>query len=114
MVKKTMPMPPIHCMTLRQKSMPRGMEERLSMMVAPVLVKPDMVSKKALAMSGTQWQKRNGSMPMKEKRSHTMETTMYPSLRPMVFCSLRPQKTPMVPVTAAMRMGKAKVAGLSP
>ena len=44
-VKKTMPKPPIHCVMLRQKSRPWVSLSTSSMMVAPVVVKPDMVSK---------------------------------------------------------------------
>ena len=47
MVKKTIPSPPIHCVSERQKSSPLGSDSTSSMIVAPVVVKPDMVSKKA-------------------------------------------------------------------
>ena len=49
MVKNTMPNPPNHCVRLRQNRMPWGNDSMLSSTVAPVVVKPDMVSKKALA-----------------------------------------------------------------
>ena len=47
MVKNTIPKPPIHCMNERQNNMPWGSVETSSMMEAPVVVKPDMVSKNA-------------------------------------------------------------------
>lgn len=52
MVNMIIPNPPIHWVILRQKSSPCGRDSMLSNIVAPVLVKPDMVSKKALVMSG--------------------------------------------------------------
>ena len=45
MVKKTIPKPPIHCMSDRQNRMPWGNTSTSSMIVAPVVVKPDIVSK---------------------------------------------------------------------
>ena len=45
MVKKTIPSPPIHWVSERQKRIPWGSSSTLSRMVAPVVVNPDMVSK---------------------------------------------------------------------
>ena len=45
MVKNTIPSPPIHCISERQKSIPWGSTSTSSRMVAPVVVKPDIVSK---------------------------------------------------------------------
>ena len=53
MAKQTIPKPPIHWVRLRQKRMPCGWLSMLSIMVAPVVVNPDMVSKKALVMLST-------------------------------------------------------------
>ena len=50
MVKNTMPSPPIHWVIDRQNNSPWGSASTSSMMVAPVVVKPDIVSKKADAM----------------------------------------------------------------
>ena len=52
-VKKTMPMPPNQWVRLRQKRMERGRLSMLVSTVAPVVVKPDMVSKKAAARRGS-------------------------------------------------------------
>ena len=49
-VKKTIPNPPIHCVRLRQKSIPCERDSISSSIVAPVVVNPDIVSKKALVM----------------------------------------------------------------
>ena len=75
MVKNTMPSPPIHWVSERQKSSPCGRASTLSMMVAPVVVKPDIVSKKALVKSGTQPLSMKGSVPNSEKSTHTTVTT---------------------------------------
>ena len=46
-VKNTIPRPPSHCVNERQNKMPCGRTSTLSIMVAPVVVNPDIVSKKA-------------------------------------------------------------------
>ena len=52
MVNMIIPKPPIHWVILRQKRSPWGSDSMSSNMVAPVLLKPDIVSKKALVMLG--------------------------------------------------------------
>ena len=52
MVKNTIPNPPIHCVIERQKSSPWGSTSTSSMMDAPVVVKPEIVSKKAFVKFG--------------------------------------------------------------
>ena len=47
MVKNTIPSPPIHCERLLQKSIPCGRHSTSLRIVAPVVVKPDIDSKKA-------------------------------------------------------------------
>ena len=47
MVKNTIPKPPIHWVCVRQYSVAWGSHSTSSKMVAPVVEKPDMVSKKA-------------------------------------------------------------------
>ena len=42
-----MPMPPSHCRIARQIRMPGGAESRPTITVEPVVVTPDMLSKKA-------------------------------------------------------------------
>ena len=51
-VKKTIPNPPIHCVILRQNKSPCGNDSILSKILAPVVVNPDMVSKKASVIVG--------------------------------------------------------------
>ena len=79
-------------MTLRQKRMPCGTESRSSMIVAPVLVKPDIVSKKALDTSGTHPSKRNGSMPIRENSTQMTDTMMNPSFLPMDLVAFLPNR----------------------
>ena len=45
MVKNRIPKPPIHCISERQNRMPWGRHSTSSRMVAPVVVKPEMLSK---------------------------------------------------------------------
>jgi len=47
-----MPMPPNHWVSARHKRMPCGRGSMFRMTVAPVVVKPDMVSKNASAKEG--------------------------------------------------------------
>ena len=75
MVKNTIPSPPIHCVSERQNRMAWGSRSTSSSMVAPVVVKPDMVSKKAsVTLVMLPW-KRKGNMPKKEKMTHEAVTT---------------------------------------
>ena len=49
---KDTPNPPIHCVILRQNKSPCGNDSILSKILAPVVVNPDMVSKKASVLVG--------------------------------------------------------------
>ena len=70
-----MPKPPIQCVRARQKRMACDCESMSSMMVAPVVVKPDMVSKNASATVGTLWLSRKGSIPKKLNNTHVRAAT---------------------------------------
>ena len=74
-VNTTTPKPPSHCIRLRQKRMPCGCRSILSRMVAPVVEKPDMVSKKASVTLSTVPYMRKGSIPKKENSTHDKATT---------------------------------------
>ena len=63
MTKMMMPMPPIHCVKLRQKWRDRGKASMLSNVELPVVVKPQMDSKKALVNEGMAPLSRKGSVP---------------------------------------------------
>ena len=75
MAKNTIPRPPIQCVSERQKRMACDCVSMSSMMVAPVVVKPDMVSKKASATVGTLWLSRKGSMPQRLNKAHVSAAT---------------------------------------
>ena len=86
MVKKTIPSPPIHWVRERQNSSPRGRASTSLMMVAPVVVKPDIVSKKASVkekLSIEEWAMSvkeklgtmKGIMPNRENNIHDIVTT---------------------------------------
>ena len=75
MVKNTIPRPPIHCISERQKSMPWGSRSTSSIIEAPVVVNPDIVSKYAsVRLVMLPWM-RKGNMPKIEKMTHTAVTT---------------------------------------
>ena len=46
-ISTRMPMPPIHCVSARQSRMPRGRSSGEEKMDAPVVVRPETVSKRA-------------------------------------------------------------------
>ena len=75
-VNTTTPKPPIHCVMLRQKRMPCGCWSISLRMVAPVVEKPDMVSKKASVTLSTVPFIRKGNIPNNEKSTHDKATTI--------------------------------------
>ena len=74
-VKNTMPRPPIHCISERQKSRPWVSDSTSSITVAPVVVKPDMVSKKASVRLDGVPLMRKGNMPKSENTAQVSVTT---------------------------------------
>ena len=71
-VNSMIPMPPSHCMSARHRCMPWLMPSMLSSTEAPVVVKPDIASKKASGTLTALVQNRKGSMPKMENTTHTM------------------------------------------
>jgi hypothetical protein len=61
-----MPIPPIQWVRLRQNKMLFGKDSTSVRMVAPVVVKPDMVSKKASVKEGIVPLIRKGKVPKSE------------------------------------------------
>jgi len=115
MVKKTMPSPPNQWMRLRQRRRLCGSVSMSVMAVAPVVVKPDMLSKKAAARRGSCPLKRKGRVPTTVKSIHDSDTQRYPSRRLMLLPPPRPQRWRMIPVAAAMAAGRPKLhSGFSP
>ena len=75
MVKNTIPKPPIHCVSERQKSIPCGKHSTSLIIVAPVVVKPDMVSKKASVKLSMYPPTIYGIVPNSENTTHATVTT---------------------------------------
>ena len=62
------------------------------MTVAPVVVKPDIVSKKAFVTLGMLPLNRYGIIPTSVNTIHATDTTKYPSRRVIVLFDFRPMK----------------------
>ena len=74
MVKNTMPSPPNQCIRLRQNKMEWGRESMSLRAVAPVVVKPDILSKNATEKSPVYPPTIKGRAPMAEKVSQERVT----------------------------------------
>ena len=72
-------MPPTQCVKLRQNSMLLGRVSISGRMVAPVVVKPDTVSKNASAKPGIVPENTNGNAPNSEMSTHEIATIIKPS-----------------------------------
>ncbi|GFI14771.1 hypothetical protein IMSAGC008_02333 [Muribaculaceae bacterium] len=66
------PIPPIHCIMARHRCMPWLIPSTDSSTEAPVVVKPDIASKKESVMPIGREQNKNGTIPNKENTTHTM------------------------------------------
>ncbi len=78
-VNSIMPIPPSHCMVARHMCMPWLICVTSSSTLAPVVVNPDIASKKAsLKLIGI-LQNMNGSMPNMENTTHTIAVSRKPS-----------------------------------
>ena len=88
--ENTIPKPPIHCVRLRQKSIPWERDSISSRIVAPVVVNPDMVSKKGIGYRINASAKIKRKHAEKGKNTHERVTTQYPSLRLILFSAPRP------------------------
>ncbi len=74
------PIPPIQWVRLRQNRIPWEMLSMSVRVVAPVVVKPDMVSKNASVKEGMAPESIKGRLPHREKAIHPKATTAKPSL----------------------------------
>ena len=70
-----MPMPPSQCVRLRQNSTPCGSDSMSVRMLAPVVVNPDMVSKKASVNEGMLPERMKGRLPKRAAPSQPKVTT---------------------------------------
>ena len=73
------PIPPTKCVKLRQKSIPRPSDSISVSMLAPVVVKPDTVSKKASTKDGMHPSMTNGRAPISDMMIHDSPTVTNPS-----------------------------------
>ena len=73
------PMPPIQCVKLRQNSPERDRLSTSLRMEAPVVVKPETVSKKASTKRGISPPITKGSAPSSDIASHDSPTQTKPS-----------------------------------
>ena len=80
MKSKMTPIPPIHCVKLLHRSMLRSTCSKLSITDEPVVVKPDMDSKKA-SIGPNVAEKMYGREPNIAIKSHPKATIAKPSLR---------------------------------
>jgi hypothetical protein len=74
------PIPPNQWVKLRQNIKPWGSPSILVRIVAPVVVKPDIVSKNASVKLGISPESKNGRQPNREKKTHPNVTIANPSL----------------------------------
>ena len=80
MTNTSTPMPPTQWVKLRQKRPLRVRDSTSVRMLAPVVVKPDTVSKKASTKWGMSPEMQKGSAPKADMAIHAMATTARPSL----------------------------------
>ena len=103
------PKPPSHCIMLLQNKIPCGCSSILFKSVEPVVVKPDIASKKPSVTVLTVPLRRNGSMPNKAKKIQVKVTMIKESFtsklsisRFPLFPDLRPAEIKMKPDMAVM------------
>ena len=104
-VNTTMPNPPSHCIIALQNRMPWVCWSTFFKIVEPVVVNPEMVSKKASVMLSIEPLNKKGSIPNRENRIHESETITKVSSLSIFFFRHRPQRyspKPTIPVMAAV------------
>jgi hypothetical protein len=101
------PIPPSHWVILRQKSNPCERDSISFRIEAPVVVKPEMVSKNASVYEGIAPVIIKGIEPKNEKRIQPKLTIIYPSLFPTFFEQLRNTIQRITPVTAVIKADTA-------
>ena len=89
---------------LLQKRIPSGNDSISFKIDDPVVVKPDMVSKKALVKSGIELLIRNGKLPKKEKSTQTEVTIINPSRFPISFLTFLVKAKMINPVAEVIRV----------
>ena len=79
--KTKTPMPPIQWVKLRQNSALRDNASTFSKMLAPVVVKPEIVSNRALVNEGISPLNQNGRQPNTLRKIQLSEVAMQPSFK---------------------------------
>ena len=77
--KTSTPMPPIQCVKLRQSSAACERASTSERMLAPVVVKPEMVSKSASVNDGISRENQNGRQPKKLSATQLKAVATQPS-----------------------------------
>jgi hypothetical protein len=80
MTSRITPPPPIQCVRLRQKRTECGSISTFAITVAPVVLNPDIVSKRALTNPVIDPLKRYGNVPRRDSITQARVTFRYPSL----------------------------------
>ena len=102
------PMPPIHCIRARQMVMECDIPSTDVSTVHPVVVKPDIASKKASLMPMGLVLNRNGIIPKKENTIHTEAVSRKPSCRPISVRRGRSSVVRAIPVRSVTVSATAK------
>ena len=85
MTNTSTPMPPIQWVKLRQNRSPRQRPSMLVRMLAPVVVKPDAVSKRASTYRGISREMVKGMAPKRDMSTHPRPTITKPSRACMLW-----------------------------
>ena len=103
--KTSTPIPPIQCVKLRHRSEQCESASTSESMLAPVVVKPDIVSKSASVKDGISPVMQKGMHPTKLNRIHAREVLIQPSFKYNVVLVglLRVMKKPITKQHAATK-----------
>ena len=88
--------------------MPLGNDSMSFKIDEPVVVKPDIVSKKALVRSGIELLKIKGKLPKNENKTQTSVTIMNPSRLPISFFTFGVKANIIKPVAEQIRVESAR------
>ena len=114
-VRTTIPIPPSQCVRDLQKSIHFGSDSIWVRIDAPVVVYPDMVSKKASAKEGIDPERKKGRQPNKEAPIQLAVTRRKPSLVVILpgGCRNRISINVETPPMVAMGMRKYRIISFS-
>ena len=107
-VNRMIPMPPIHCISERHICTAWLSAALLSITEAPVVVKPDMASKKASDTLMLISLSMNGIIPNAENTTHTMAVSRNPQRLPISNLLGRTHVVTTIPVATVIAMAHRK------